>query len=77
LAETQWALIVIQRCLNGVLKTFLEDVGTYDAAQTLILMGRRKGGKWPEWVALLKTVIEACRAPLHEAFRALSECWQD
>jgi hypothetical protein len=77
LAETRLALIAIQRCLNGALKTYLEEVSTYQAAQTLILMGRRKGGKWPEWVKLLKTVIEACRVPLHEAFRAVSECWEE
>ncbi|HME10040.1 MAG TPA: hypothetical protein VKG25_23485 [Bryobacteraceae bacterium] len=77
LLETQLALIVIQRCMNGALKTFLEDVSAYEAMQTLIVMGRRKGGKWPEWVALVKTVIEACRAPLYETFQALFECWQE
>lgn len=77
LLETQLALIVIQRCMNRVLKTFLEDVSAYDAMQTLFVMGRRKGGKWPEWVALVKTVVEACRVPLYETFQALSECWQE
>jgi hypothetical protein len=77
LLDAQLALIVIQRCMNGALKTFFEDVSAYEAMQTLIVMGRRKGGKWPEWVALVKTVIEACRAPLYETFQALSECWQE
>ena len=77
LLETQLALIVIQRCMNGVLKILLEDVSAYETMQTLIVMGREKGGKWPQWVALVKTVIEACRAPLHETFQALSECWQE
>src|ERR1700738_4265200 len=49
LVETQLALIVIQRCMNGALKTFLEDVSAYEAIQKLIAIGRRKGGKWPEW----------------------------
>jgi len=77
LLDTQLALTVIQRCMNGALQTFLEDVSAYEAMQTLIVMGRRKGGKWPEWVALVKTVTEACRAPLYETFQALSECWQE
>jgi hypothetical protein len=77
LLETQLALIVIQRCMNGVLTILLEDVSAYETMQTLIVMGRRKGGKWPEWVALVKTVIEACRAPLYETFQAISECWQE
>jgi hypothetical protein len=77
LLETHLALIVIQRCMNGVLKILLEHVSAYGTMQTLIVMGRRKGGKWPEWVALVKTVIEACRAPLYETFQAISECWQE
>jgi hypothetical protein len=77
LMETQIALIAIQRCLNGALKTFYNEVAAYDTIQTLIQMGSRKGGKWPEWITLVKTVIEACRGPLHEAFQALGECWQE
>jgi hypothetical protein len=77
LVETQLALIVIQRCMNGALKTFLEDVSAYEAIQKLIAMGRRKGGKWPEWIALVGTIVEACRVPLYETFQALSECWQE
>jgi len=77
LLDLQLALIAIQRCMNDVLKIFLEDVNAHGSVQTLILMGRRKGGKWPEWVALVKTIMETCRSPLHATFQALLECWQE
>jgi hypothetical protein len=77
LAETQMALITVQRCLNSVLKTFLDDVAAYDTVHTLIQMGRRKGGKWPESMALIKTVIDACRPPFYGALQAHSECWEE
>ena len=77
LVEAQLGLIVIHRCLNSALKTFLVEVAAYDAVQTLVRMGRQKGGEWPEWVSLLKNVIEACAAPLHKAFQALGGCWEE
>ena len=77
LVEAQVALIAIQGCLNGAMKTYFDEVAAHDTVQTLIRMGRREGGKWPEWVALVKTVIESCRAPLHQSAQALSECWQE
>jgi hypothetical protein len=77
LLDTQLALIVIQRCMNAVLKIFFQDVNAYASIQRLIAMGRRKGGKWPQWVALVKTVIETCQSPLYETFQALFECWQE
>lgn len=77
LEEAQLALIVIQRCLNGLLKTFLIDVAAYDTVQGLMRMGRQKGGKWPQWISLLKTVIEGCIAPLHGSFNAVSVCWEE
>jgi hypothetical protein len=75
--DLQLELIAIQRCMNGVLKTFLEEVNAYESMHTLFVMGRRKGGKWPAWVALMKTVIEACRGPLCGTFQALFECWEE
>lgn len=77
LPEIQTALITIQRCMNGVLKTYLEDVYAYESMQRLAVMGSRKGGEWPKWVALVRTVIQACRSPLYETFQALLECWQE
>ena len=77
LDEVQLALIVIQRCLNKVLKTFLFEVVAYDSIQILVRMGRRQGGKWPQWVSLLKTVIEGCREPLHGSIHAASVCWEE
>jgi hypothetical protein len=77
LEEAQLALIVIQRCLNKTLKTFLFEVAAYDTIQTLVRMGRRQGGTWPQWILLLKTVIECCGAPLHGSVHALSACWEE
>jgi hypothetical protein len=77
LEEAQLALIVSQRCLNKALKTFLFEVAAYDTIQTLVRMGRRQGGKWPQWILLLKTVIECCGAPLHGSVHALSLCWEE
>lgn len=77
LPEIQTALITIQRCINAVLKTYLEDVDAYEAMQRLAVMANRKGGEWPKWVALVRTVIQACRSPLHETLQALLECWQE
>ena len=77
LLETHLALVLIQRRLNGILRIFLEEVNAYETMQTLLVMGHRKGGKWPAWVALVKSVIEACRPPLYETFQAVSECWQE
>jgi hypothetical protein len=77
LEEAQLALIVIQRCLNKVLKTFLFEVAAYDTIQILVRMGRRQGGKWPQWISLLKTVIEGCSSPLHGSVHAVSVCWEE
>jgi hypothetical protein len=77
LLDIQLALIAIQRCMNRVLKTFIEEVTAYEAIKTLFVMGHRKGGKWPAWIELVRTVIEACQRPLYETFEALLECWQE
>jgi hypothetical protein len=47
LEDAQVELIVAQRCLNRLLKTFLFEVVAYDTIQILVGMGRRQGGKWP------------------------------
>lgn len=77
LEGAQIALIGIQRCLNSFLKTFLFEVAAYDTIETLVRMGRRQGGKWPQWISLLKTVIEACFEPLHGSVLAISVCWEE
>jgi hypothetical protein len=77
LEEAQLVLIVIQRCLIKVLKTFLFEVAAYDTVKILVRMGRRQGGKWPQWISLLKTVIEGCSAPLHGSVHAVSVCWEE
>jgi hypothetical protein len=77
LEEAQLALIVIQRCLNKILKTFFFEVTAYDTIQILVRMGRRQGGKWPQWISLLKTVIEGCSVPLYGSVHAASLCWEE
>jgi hypothetical protein len=77
LEEAQLALIVVQRCLNKFLKTFLFEVAAYDTIQILVRMGHRQGGKWPQWISLLKTVIEGCCEPLHGSVHAVAVCWEE
>ena len=77
LEEAQLALMIVQRCLNKVLKTFLFEVAAYDTIRILVRMGRRQGGKWPQWISLLKTVIEGCGGPLHGSIHAVSVCWEE
>ena len=42
-----------------------------------VRMGHRQGGKWPQWISLLKTVIEGCCEPLHGSVHAVAVCWEE
>jgi hypothetical protein len=71
------ALRLVHGLLNRVTATYVGELAAHDRIAQLLAMGGERGREWRVWSREVKTGIDRCGAPLHQASGAILECWSE
>ena len=71
------ALAGCQEQFHRMQERFQSELVSYQRLKDLTAFGRSRRGEWLGWVKTVRTGLEQCQAPMEQASRYLSDCWQE